>query len=92
MMSDNQPTGEATMKKMISVKADIGNYDISVDMEKLDGLPYHECKCLLQHLKDYIAAYQRLRHARQESEVAEQEIAAANLESTKQYYFDDIPF
>ena len=80
------------MKKMISVKADLENYDISMDMEKLDGLPYHECNYLLEHLRDYIVAYRRLRHARQESEAAEREIAAANSESAGQYFSDDMPF
>lgn len=90
-MSDNQPTGEATMKKMISVKSDHENYDISLNMKMLDRLPNSECIILLTHLQHHIAAYKRLRHGRKEIEVAEREIAVANSESTGAY-FDDIPF
>ena len=63
-MIESRPTGDVIMKELITVKANLEDYNISMDMEELDGLPIHECDFVLTRLQRNIKAYQDLRHAR----------------------------
>jgi hypothetical protein len=87
-----QPIGETTMKKLITVESNLEDFDIFLNMERLDGLPNNECDYLLKHLQRHIVTYQRLRHARKEIEAAEQEMTVAKSESAGPYFSDDLPF
>jgi hypothetical protein len=85
MMSNKQTTGESTMKKLITVKSNFDNFDISMNTEKLDELPTSKSDDVLERLQRYIVAYQRLRSAREMIEIAEQEMEVIESESTGSY-------
>ena len=73
-MSDNQPTGEAIMKQMISVEGNSDTYEIMLHQEILDGLKDEVCDLMIDHMQVYLEAYKFLRSSSKKLEKAKEHI------------------